>query len=402
MAVLKILRGAAPQREYPIGTDRVVLGRERTCEVCLKRQEISRQHAILVRSPDGYQIIDCDSHNGTLLNGQRLQPQQPYPLEHHDLIQVGSFTFSFEEDSGDVWSCGLSSGFGEELLTSPSALPPTDQREIDSQCDQFESVWRSGGMPQIEDALGPWAGPQHDDLRDKLLHELVQIDMEYRWRDFPDISATGRPRPQADPASAGDAVGNPPGADPSRLPLRPLLEDYLARYPELTFHGRPQLRLIATEFRVRQQWGDRPTYLDFRGRFPEADHELESALRSVALKLTPTVMRIYEEGTIRFSRVFSLPLELGRQREGEPAPFGRVPLGNGERIIIAPSHEFMVSRTQLYVDIVAKDEFLLENRSMKSSLDLGGDEELAPGESRQCSTPVSISLGKKTIRLEPS
>jgi hypothetical protein len=79
-----------------------------------------------------------------------------------------------------------------------------------------------------------------------------------------------------------------------------------------------------------------------------------------------------------------------------------VSIENADRIIIAPAHDFVVSRTHLYLDVVAKDEFLVENRSQKSSLFLETGEKLPPGQHRYCSTPLAISLGKKTVRLEPS
>src|SRR5438874_2146578 len=34
---------------------------------------ISRQHLELRRAPDGFQVVDLESGNGVLLNGQRLQ-----------------------------------------------------------------------------------------------------------------------------------------------------------------------------------------------------------------------------------------------------------------------------------------------------------------------------------------
>jgi FHA domain len=50
---------------------------------------ISRIHAMIRLSKDGYQIIDMESSNGTWLENQRLVPKQPYPLESGDRIRVG-------------------------------------------------------------------------------------------------------------------------------------------------------------------------------------------------------------------------------------------------------------------------------------------------------------------------
>ena len=50
---------------------------------------ISRVHALICRTQDGYQITDLESSNGTWLENQRLVPRQTYPLESGDRIRLG-------------------------------------------------------------------------------------------------------------------------------------------------------------------------------------------------------------------------------------------------------------------------------------------------------------------------
>jgi hypothetical protein len=50
---------------------------------------ISRVHAMIRQTKDGYQIIDLESSNGTWLENQRLVPRQPYPIESGDRIRTG-------------------------------------------------------------------------------------------------------------------------------------------------------------------------------------------------------------------------------------------------------------------------------------------------------------------------
>lgn len=50
---------------------------------------VSRVHALIRRTKDGYQIIDLESSNGTWLENQRLVPKQPYPLDSGDRIRLG-------------------------------------------------------------------------------------------------------------------------------------------------------------------------------------------------------------------------------------------------------------------------------------------------------------------------
>jgi len=52
-------------------------------------QGISRLHAEIRIVESGVHIVDLDSVNGTLVNGERLEPQSPRLLGHKDMIQLG-------------------------------------------------------------------------------------------------------------------------------------------------------------------------------------------------------------------------------------------------------------------------------------------------------------------------
>lgn len=53
-------------------------------------QGVSRQHAILMPSPEGLWLIDLDSTNGTWVNGLYLQPGTKYRLRSGDQVEFGS------------------------------------------------------------------------------------------------------------------------------------------------------------------------------------------------------------------------------------------------------------------------------------------------------------------------
>lgn len=52
-------------------------------------QGISRLHAEIRLDQEGVHVVDLDSVNGTLINGKRIEPQQPRRLRHKDIIQLG-------------------------------------------------------------------------------------------------------------------------------------------------------------------------------------------------------------------------------------------------------------------------------------------------------------------------
>ena len=50
---------------------------------------VSRRHAMIHQTKNGYEITDLASTNGTFLNNQRLIPNEPYPLHNGAQLQLG-------------------------------------------------------------------------------------------------------------------------------------------------------------------------------------------------------------------------------------------------------------------------------------------------------------------------
>jgi hypothetical protein len=56
---------------------------------------ISRVHALIRKTENGYQITDLNSSNGTWLENDRLVPQKPYDLDSGDRIRMGRLNVLF-------------------------------------------------------------------------------------------------------------------------------------------------------------------------------------------------------------------------------------------------------------------------------------------------------------------
>src|SRR5262245_41701297 len=85
-------------------------------------------------------------------------------------------------------------------------------QEREAILDRFEHAWRQEQRPTVEDYLPAGGGPD-------LLAELIQTDLEYRLK----------------------------AGEPARV------EQYLARFPELSGDPGTLLELIAAEFELRQR-----------------------------------------------------------------------------------------------------------------------------------------------------
>jgi tetratricopeptide (TPR) repeat protein len=60
-----------------------------------EKNTVSRRHACIRRTPDGFEIEDLGSANQTLLNHEPLQPGRSYRLHHGDIVEFGNVRCAF-------------------------------------------------------------------------------------------------------------------------------------------------------------------------------------------------------------------------------------------------------------------------------------------------------------------
>ena len=87
IARLVVQRGPEPGKSFLLTEDAIRIGRTADSDIVIGDPEMSRQHAQLVRQPDGYAIQDLGSTNGTFVNYQRLTGLTM--LSHGDVIAFG-------------------------------------------------------------------------------------------------------------------------------------------------------------------------------------------------------------------------------------------------------------------------------------------------------------------------
>ncbi|TMJ95748.1 MAG: FHA domain-containing protein [Actinobacteria bacterium] len=94
MALVVRSGGGRQGETFPLGNEKVTVGRSPDCEVFLDDVTVSRKHAILVRGGDGYTIEDQGSLNGTYVNRRRVETAR---LEDGDEVQIGKYRLTFLE-----------------------------------------------------------------------------------------------------------------------------------------------------------------------------------------------------------------------------------------------------------------------------------------------------------------
>jgi DNA-binding NtrC family response regulator len=86
------ISGIDLQGTFELGQDDVAMGSHGSNDIVLEDPTVSRRHARIERSPDGYVIRDLDSTNGTYLNGVRIREAF---LEHGAIIALGNARLQF-------------------------------------------------------------------------------------------------------------------------------------------------------------------------------------------------------------------------------------------------------------------------------------------------------------------
>lgn len=88
-------------RVFPL-TMRTVVGRGEDCEIVLPVDEVSRRHASIEITPDGVQVTDLGSSNGTFVNGKRLRTADVGKLERNDEVAFDTIRFRVEYARGQA------------------------------------------------------------------------------------------------------------------------------------------------------------------------------------------------------------------------------------------------------------------------------------------------------------
>ncbi len=104
-------------RVMQLGDRPITIGRSVECELRFRSLTMSRRHARIERHGSGYAITDLGSHNGTVVDGERIT--RPHVLEGGEIITLGAYEFEFDGQSLSTLQGELS----EEALASERQRP---------------------------------------------------------------------------------------------------------------------------------------------------------------------------------------------------------------------------------------------------------------------------------------
>jgi serine/threonine protein kinase len=170
-------------------------------------------------------------------------------------------------------------------LSGPDRLSDDDAADARDRVSRFRAAWKPDGSGGMARYLPP-AGAAH---RLAVLVGVAVADMERR-------------------AAAG-------------LPFR--VDTYTARFPKDLIKDRPPVEMLAAEYRLRHQHGDRPDLREYRERFPARYDELTRALQAQHGLARPTAADVPppdESGVTRRAERIVPPADVGGTRAADRAP----------------------------------------------------------------------------------
>jgi uncharacterized RDD family membrane protein YckC len=142
MAKLIINPTSSSRREVALARTVVSIGRDPSNDVVLPDAMVSRRHAVVEFRGSQYFLRDCNSSNGSLVNGDRISERN---LRDGDLVAIGTARLLFREEMEES---------GAKVVPHPSA--PRQN------CPTCQTDYRKGDMfcKQCGTSLAPVAPPR--------------------------------------------------------------------------------------------------------------------------------------------------------------------------------------------------------------------------------------------------
>src|ERR1039458_8432851 len=107
------VRDEGVARRY-VFEQQAVVGRDRDCDIRLASGSVSRRHALVEKTPNGWVVRDLGSANGTRVNGARVTEA---PLVAGAAVMFGEVEALFAVESREPTGAG-------RLLSSSLSVPP--------------------------------------------------------------------------------------------------------------------------------------------------------------------------------------------------------------------------------------------------------------------------------------
>ena len=182
---------------WPLVNETFLIGRGEDCDIVLLDRQVSRHHARIKRTPEGYLIEDLGSKNHTHLNGVRIESN--IVLQDGDEIQVAlAVRLNFIGSEATLPLSvdeAIRFGIGRLRMEVQAHRVWVNEKEIDPplsppQFRLLELLYKSSGVvTRDEIASHVWPGTDGIGVSDQAIDALVrrlrdriyEVDSEYKY-----------------------------------------------------------------------------------------------------------------------------------------------------------------------------------------------------------------------------
>ena len=122
MTRLIVLQKNGSARQVNVTNTPFVIGRADSCDLVLDNPLVSRSHAVFEAVGDALTIRDLQSHNGTYVNGERIES---VVLGNGDEVKIGGYQIRYLSQGGPI-----APAEALRLVTVPGRLTDIDLQRL--------------------------------------------------------------------------------------------------------------------------------------------------------------------------------------------------------------------------------------------------------------------------------
>jgi predicted component of type VI protein secretion system len=142
------------------GTDGGMIGRDtQQCSLVFDLPYVSREHARISHCGDDFFVEDCDSADGSYLNGLELDAGRKYSLRENDQLTIGDFVLQFKLANWFEKFLGAAKPTTSEPASNVQESVTADRPSEKQQSDQLAETIALSAPPRVDESQ------QHDLLR---------------------------------------------------------------------------------------------------------------------------------------------------------------------------------------------------------------------------------------------
>jgi signal transduction histidine kinase len=182
MASLFVIQGRDQGRRFELDTTALAIGRDPRNPIQLQDSEVSRRHAQIVQTDNGFELVDLNSSNGTFVNNQKVGQLE---LHSGDRVQMGRtlMIFTGNEDNSSIDLAEEVNIVDRNQTIDESRIVSTISREEGSRIfsgDEFTaSPWLARVRSNLQIMYRTALAVSHTMDIDQLLQRIMELIFEW-------------------------------------------------------------------------------------------------------------------------------------------------------------------------------------------------------------------------------